>query len=108
MDHAGETVRCDLNRKGFNLTGPYRRESIADCREGETADPIEEASHSKHFFLLLLLLRGHRLGDSAGGIDGGLGGVDGAHDVGPGGGIQSEGSRDSGNLTRGEHEAQAQ
>ena len=56
------------------------------------------------FLLLLFDCRRHCLG----GVDGCLGGVYGAHNVGSGGGIQSEGPGDSGHLSRGKHEAQPQ
>ena len=58
-------------------------------------------------FLLLSLFR-CRLHNGAGSIDGSLGGIDGAHDIGSGGGVQTEGPGDPGHLTRGEHEAQSQ
>ena len=50
----------------------------------------------------------HRLHDGAGGVDSGLGGIDGGHDVGSGGGVQTKGACDSGNFPRGEHEPKAQ
>ena len=43
-----------------------------------------------------------------GGVDCRLGGVDRAHDVGPGGGVQPESPGDPGDLSSGEHEAKPQ
>ena len=47
----------------------------------------------------------HRLYDRARGVDGGLRGIDSTHEVCLGGGIQSKGSGDTGDLAGGEHEA---
>lgn len=51
---------------------------------------------------------GRHLRDGTGDVDGALGGVDGAHDVGFSGGVQPEGPGNSGHLPCGEHETQAQ
>ncbi|MDY4634215.1 MAG: hypothetical protein SO441_01525 [Candidatus Limivicinus sp.] len=38
------------NREGFYLTGPDRLNAIANCRQGEAADAIEQASHRDFSF----------------------------------------------------------
>ena len=107
MGHVGEVVFRHFDGKGFDLAGPEGFDSRPDGGEGKPADPIEQTSHSEHVFLLFLFRR-HRVGDAAGGVDGRLGGVDRAHDVGVGGGVQAEGPGDAGDLSGGEHQPQAQ
>ena len=41
MDHSGEMVFCYFDREGFDFAGPHRRDSVANRRQGEAADPIE-------------------------------------------------------------------
>ena len=53
-------------------------------------------------------LLAHRLNDGPGGVDCGLGGVDGAHDVGVGGRVQTKGSGDPWDLSGGQHQAQTE
>ena len=106
MSHAGEVVFRHFDGEGFNLTGPHGRDSIADRRQGKAADAIEEAPHSEHVFLLFLFRR-YRVSDISCGVDSRLGGVDRAHDVGVGGGVQAEGPGDAGDLSGGEHQPQA-
>ena len=47
MEHIGEAVLCDLDGKGFNLAGPHGRDPIPNRRQGEAANPIEEAPHRR-------------------------------------------------------------
>lgn len=49
MAHAGEMVFGHFDGEGFDLAGPQWLYAVADRREGEAADTIEQASHSKHF-----------------------------------------------------------
>ncbi len=48
MDHVGEMVFRHLDGEGFNLAGPERYDPGPDRREGEAADPVEEAAHGQH------------------------------------------------------------
>ena len=97
MDHVGELVFSDFDRKGFNLAGPERSDTISDRCQREASNPIEEASHCDHSFLSELFV--HSLHDGLGGVYGRLRGIDSGHDICSGRGVQSERTCDSGHLT---------
>ena len=50
--HLGKPQSGYLNWEGFYLTGPDRLNAIANCRQGEAADTIEQTSHRDFSFRL--------------------------------------------------------
>ena len=53
MEHLGEMVLCDFDGKGFDLTGPQGFDPVPDRRQGEAADPVEQAPHGESSFPVL-------------------------------------------------------
>ena len=53
MEHFGESDFRHFNGKGFDFTGPYGSDAVADSRQWKTSDPIEEAPHRHHQAILI-------------------------------------------------------
>ena len=51
MDHVWESELRYLNRKGFDLTGPYRGNAVMHRSQRETADSIKQTAHGQRSHL---------------------------------------------------------
>ena len=45
MDHAGKTQSCYRDGKRFDLTCPYRSDTMPHCCQWEATDSIEQTAH---------------------------------------------------------------
>ena len=66
MGHGREPLSCHFDGEGFDLAGPHRLDAVADRREGEPSDSIEQAAQRGHYAIPMLLnLTGHAGTDPA-------------------------------------------
>lgn len=48
MNHIWKSGFCDFDGKGFNLGRPQRHDAVADSRQWEAPDPVEETPQRHH------------------------------------------------------------
>ena len=54
MEHGREPLSCHFDGEGFDLAGPHRLDAVADRREGEPSDSIEQAAQRGHYAIPML------------------------------------------------------
>ena len=54
MEHGGEPLSCHFDGEGFDLAGPHRLDAVADRREWEPSDSIEQAAQRGHYAIPML------------------------------------------------------
>ena len=54
MEYGGEPLSCHFDGEGFDLAGPHRLDAVADRREWEPSDSIEQAAQRGHYAIPML------------------------------------------------------